>query len=160
MYNYHSNYDGDDDDNDNDGNDDDDDDDDDGKDDKELRLPRTEISQAHGIPPPTKAECLQQYKTNIGGYSMVAVHGILPATKMRHGVFRLRPTQSTIYNLLQWTEFFHRPKQSLCSKQCEDSELQIPPSSAAPSLLTHRIAIIVFALLHIALLIAFSTLYQ
>ena len=81
MYNYHSNYDGDDDDN------NDDDDDDDGNDDKELRLPRTEISQAHGIPPPTKAECLQQYKTNIGGYSMVAVHGILPATKMRHGVF-------------------------------------------------------------------------
>ena len=37
----------------------------------ELRqLPRTEVSQAHGIPPLTKAESLQ-YNTNIGGYSMV-----------------------------------------------------------------------------------------
>ena len=94
MYNYHSNYDGVDD-NDDDSNDDDDDDD--GNDDKELRLPRTEISQAHGIPRPTKAECLQQYKTNIGGYSMVAVHGILPATNAAQSLLRLQPVQYTIY---------------------------------------------------------------
>ena len=126
-----------------------------------MRLPHREVSQAHGIPPPTNVESLQfalltltlarvihsnihrtLTPTNVDvlaprecqhtiPYYTTRYHTIPHNTIARHTIpyniilYHTIPHNTMLYHTIpkNSTEFLLQPMRSLCTKQCEDSEM-------------------------------------